>query len=84
MQRENPSPNGAGLEGLKQLLRSFEWLMERLMPRAKAHLEVGTPSLTPKYPLIATYDRHSDRRPAVIFGLLGKCVLHGLALHTDE
>ena len=29
-----------GLEGLKQLLRSFEWLMERLMPRAKAHLEV--------------------------------------------
>lgn len=31
----------AGLEGLKQLLRSFEWLMERLMPRAKAHLEVS-------------------------------------------
>lgn len=29
-----------GLEGLKQLLRCFEWLMQRLMPRLKAHLEV--------------------------------------------
>jgi hypothetical protein len=29
-----------GLEGLKQLLRTFEWLMQRLMPRLKAHLEV--------------------------------------------
>ncbi len=37
-------PTAAGLEGLKQLLRSFEWLMERLMPQAKAHLEVRIPS----------------------------------------
>lgn len=28
-----------GLEGLKQLLRTFEWLMTRLMPRTAAHLE---------------------------------------------
>ena len=28
-----------GLEGLKQLLRTFEWLMTRLMPRTQAHLE---------------------------------------------
>lgn len=30
-----------GLEGLKQLLRCYEWLMERLMPQVKEHLEVG-------------------------------------------
>lgn len=30
-----------GLEGLKQLLRCYEWLMERLMPSVKEHLEVG-------------------------------------------
>jgi hypothetical protein len=29
-----------GLDGLKQLLRCYEWLIERLMPRVKAHLEV--------------------------------------------
>ena len=29
-----------GLEGLKQLLRCYEWLMGRLMPRLQAHLQV--------------------------------------------
>ena len=28
-----------GLEGLKQLLRCFEWLMARLMPELQAHLQ---------------------------------------------
>ncbi len=37
-----------GLEGLKQLLRCFEWLMHRLMPRLKAHLEVHLEQPNPK------------------------------------
>ena len=30
-----------GLSGLKEELRMLDWLMERLMPELKQHLEVG-------------------------------------------
>lgn len=33
-----------GLEGLKELLRKFEWLMERLFPAMADHLMVRLPS----------------------------------------
>ena len=32
-----------GLEGLKEELRKFEWLLERFLPNLKAHLEVSPP-----------------------------------------
>jgi hypothetical protein len=36
-----------GLEGLKALLRCFEWLMARLMPDLQAHLQARRCTLLP-------------------------------------
>lgn len=64
-----------GLQGLKDELRMMDWLMERLMPELKQHLDASTPSS----PLLAVY-------PAQVFvaahlALMNDC-LHCLCIHV--
>ena len=51
-----------GLEGLKNYLRMFEWLMQRLLPELREHLEVGSRSFPTRAALPRCYN--SD-----VFGL---------------